>query len=50
MKTYVVVRSDGSQIEVEADRVEVPDTSRVSFFEGDQVVASFVGYSAFYPK
>lgn len=49
-KTYVVVRSDASQIEVQADRAEAPDASRVTFYKEDEVVAAFIGYSAFYVK
>lgn len=48
MNTYTIVRSDGSTIRLQADRVETPDVTRVIFYIGEDVVASFAGFSAFF--
>ena len=47
---YTVLTSRGSEVKVDADRVETNDTqAKVTFYNGDDVVASFSGYQGFYP-
>lgn len=46
---YTVIRSDGSAVAFDVDEVEQPNTSTVTFRQGGNIVATFVGFSAFYP-
>lgn len=46
---YTVIRSDGTSVSFDVDVVEQPNTSTVTFRAGGAIVATFVGFAAFYP-
>ena len=49
MSNYTVLTSRGTEVNVDADRVETNDTqAKVTFYNGESVVASFSGYQGFY--
>lgn len=49
-KTWMVLPASGQVLTVEADRLELsPEQARATFYVGDDVVASFVGYMSVYP-
>jgi hypothetical protein len=50
-KTFVVLRSDGTQVEITATRAEQePQSSRVTFYDGDNQVGSFINVQAWHVK
>lgn len=51
MNTFVVERGSGEKIEVEAERAEQDAAStRVSFYNGEECVGSFINVQAWYVK
>ena len=49
-KLWTVVPASGETLSIEADRLELsPEQARATFYVGDEVVASFVGYTSLYP-
>jgi hypothetical protein len=49
-KTWVVQPSGGDPVEIEAERVVLDDARvRATFYDGEDVVASFTGFHAIYP-
>lgn len=46
-KKYTVVTAHGETEEVECTRIEAPDGVTVNFYDGDDIVASFRGYTSF---
>lgn len=48
-KTFVVSKADGKEVTVTGTSAEEdPNSSAVRIFDGDDIVASFRGYSSFY--
>ena len=49
-KKYIVITAQGTEVEVQATRAEEDDNgSRVKFYDGEDVIASFRSYSSFHP-
>lgn len=50
-KTFIVERSAGDTVEVTAERGEQnSNDSRVTFYNGDETVASFINVQAWFEK
>ena len=53
-KTFIVSRNDAQgkleEIEIKAERAEQQEGTRVTFFNGDEPVASFINIQGWYEK
>ena len=50
-KTFLVQLNTGDPIEVQAERADqATDNSRVTFYKGEEAVASFINVQAWYEK
>lgn len=50
-KTFIVERGPDDKIEVKAEKaVQADDSSRITFYDGDNAVASFINIQGWYEK